>query len=160
MWAWQAPLVLPSHLLGCNDERSQAREWSCLPQECVLRGVRAREKEREMMTWAGHSSPNMTTCRSSEAPPRLSTSISKHLSKKSLNVLESFSGFCSSGVPLVAMRYSAFKMKENTLGVEEHSPLSLSLYQLHVPSLPPILPPLPPLPPSLTLLCSPSGDSR
>ena len=41
---------------------------------------------------------------SSDADARFATSISRHWHKKSLNVSESASGFCSSGVPFVAIK--------------------------------------------------------
>ena len=56
----------------------------------------------------GDKSPHGRTCSSSLADPLFSTSISRHRFRKSLNIVDSFSGFCSSGVPLVAMRYSAY----------------------------------------------------
>ncbi len=49
------------------------------------------------------------TCSSSLAEPLRSTSISRQRLRKSLNTDDSLSGFCSSGVPLVAIRYSAWK---------------------------------------------------
>lgn len=49
------------------------------------------------------------TCKSSLADPRLSTSISRQRFKKSRNTADSLSGFWSSGVPLVAIRYNAYK---------------------------------------------------
>lgn len=51
------------------------------------------------------------TCSNSLADPLFSTSISKHRFKKSRNIGDSFSGFWSSGVPLVAIKYKACKMK-------------------------------------------------
>ena len=44
------------------------------------------------------------TCNNSVEVHRLSTSISSAFDKKSLNVLVSFSGFCNSGVPFVAIK--------------------------------------------------------
>lgn len=52
------------------------------------------------------------TCRSSLADPRLSTSISRQQLRKSRNTAESRSGFCSSGVPLVAIRYNAWRQRK------------------------------------------------
>lgn len=51
------------------------------------------------------------TCSNSLADPLFSTSISKHRFKKSRNIGDSFSGFCSSGVPLVAIKYKACKIR-------------------------------------------------
>lgn len=48
------------------------------------------------------------TCRSSFPPPLFSTSISRQRFRKSRKTGDSFSGFCSSGVPLVAIRYNAW----------------------------------------------------
>lgn len=47
------------------------------------------------------------TWSSSLAEPLRSTSISRQRLRKSLNTVDSLSGFCNSGVPLVAIRYRA-----------------------------------------------------
>lgn len=39
---------------------------------------------------------------------RFSGSTSKHCAKKSLNSYDNFSGFCSAGVPFVAIKYNAY----------------------------------------------------
>jgi len=51
-----------------------------------------------------HTPTPPPTCNKSVALPLFSTSISSVLVKKSLNNLESLSGFCRSGVPFVAIR--------------------------------------------------------
>lgn len=62
-----------------------------------------------------------STCRSSLADPRLSTSISRQQFRKSRNTADSRSGFCSSGVPFVAIRYNAYrKRKHKTPPVSFH----------------------------------------
>lgn len=55
------------------------------------------------------------TCKSSLADPRLSTSISRQRFKKSRNTADSLSGFWSSGVPLVAIRYNAYKKLQKSI---------------------------------------------
>lgn len=55
------------------------------------------------------------TCRSSLADPRLSTSISRQQLRKSRNTAESRSGFCSSGVPFVAIKYSAWRQRKQKI---------------------------------------------
>lgn len=61
--------------------------------------------------WTSHCEKWSLTCSNSLADPLFSTSISKHRFKKSRNIGDSFSGFWSSGVPLVAIKYKACKMK-------------------------------------------------
>ena len=55
-------------------------------------------------THTPHTPTHPPTCNKSVALPLFSTSISSVLVKKSLNTLESLSGFCRSGVPFVAIR--------------------------------------------------------
>ena len=57
------------------------------------------------------------TCSISSAVPLCSTSISRAFAKKSLNTLDNFSGFCSSGVPLVAIKYNAWRMYAHAITV-------------------------------------------
>lgn len=52
------------------------------------------------------------TCSSSRPEPRFSTSISRQRDRKDLKTGESFSGLCSSGVPLVAIKYKACGRQE------------------------------------------------
>lgn len=61
----------------------------------------------EQITWEAIDKRGGITCSSSFPPPLFSTSISRQRLRKSLKMGDSFSGFCSSGVPLVAIRYSA-----------------------------------------------------
>ena len=63
-----------------------------------------REGGRESVLNYSNMHTHVLTSRRSVAVPLLSTSISRVLLRKSRKILDSFSGFCNSGVPLVAIR--------------------------------------------------------
>lgn len=65
--------------------------------------------------WLHQSSFLPPTCSSSLPDPRFSTSISKQRDRKARKTGESFSGLWSSGVPLVAIKYSAYKMQNTVI---------------------------------------------
>lgn len=61
----------------------------------------------------GSTSP-APTCSSSLPDPRFSTSISKQRDRKARKTGDNFSGLWSSGVPLVAIKYSAYDNNNNS----------------------------------------------
>lgn len=105
-------------LLGCQDERCETGEGLCQLQERMLHKDKRKKKNSELCvdlikTQKTFSEKTLRglksciTCSSSLPPPRFSTSISKQRLRKSLKTGDSFSGFWSSGVPFVAIRYNA-----------------------------------------------------
>lgn len=57
-------------------------------------------------------------CNSSEAVARLSTDSSRHRSRKSRKIAESRSRSLISGLPIVAIRYSAYKEVKTILSLQ------------------------------------------
>lgn len=104
-------------LLGCQDERCETGEGFRQLQKWMLKnmwtwnenitGLKHKQSKTLKSSKRSQELETFVTCRSSLPLPLFSTSISRHRFRKSLKIGDSFSGFWSSGVPFVAIRYNA-----------------------------------------------------
>lgn len=134
--SWFHQLTIALHgLLGCLDERCETGEGLGQLQERMLHsrvnggGGQQRQGRKRNTSFRWHWNNKVIlqmqfqerdqlqrkavtiTCSSSLPPPLFSTSISRQRLRKSLKTGDSLSGFWSSGVPLVAIRYKACQGK-------------------------------------------------